>query len=64
MPKKKGHDLDKNIVELIEHKLNFYANLCQKTLIHVERNKLQDIMSVSDLNQVFRQPKIHLSHLC
>ena len=51
MPKKKGHDLDKNIVELIEHKLNFYTNLCQKTLIHVEKNKLQDIMSVSDLNQ-------------
>ena len=51
MPKKKGHDLDKNIVELIEHKLNFYTNLCQKTLIHVEHNKLQDIMGVSDLNQ-------------
>ena len=30
MPKKKGYDLDKNLVELIEHKLNFYTNLCQK----------------------------------
>ena len=51
MPKKKNYDLDKNIVELIDHKLNFYTNLCQKTLIHVEKNKLQDIMGVSELNQ-------------
>ena len=53
MPKKikQNHDLDKNIFDLIEHKLKFYSNLCQKTLIHVEKNKLHGITTVYELNQ-------------
>jgi ATP-dependent Lon protease len=38
------------IVVLIEKKLLFFQDVIQKTILHVQKNKILDIISVSDLN--------------
>jgi ATP-dependent Lon protease len=39
-----------DIVLLIEKKLLFFQDVIQKTILHVQKNKILDIISVSDLN--------------
>ena len=38
------------IVILIEKKLLFFQDVIQKTILHVQKNKMLDIISVSEVN--------------
>ena len=38
------------IVTLIEKKLLFFQDVIQKTIIHVQKNKILDILGISDVN--------------
>jgi hypothetical protein len=39
-----------DIVMLIKKKVDFFKYVIQKTIIHVQKNKILDILGISDLN--------------
>ena len=40
----------KDIILLVENKITFFQNVMQKTLLHVQRNKMLDILGISEVN--------------
>jgi ATP-dependent Lon protease len=47
--KKENHDKT-DIVILIEKKVSFFHDIIQKTILNVQKNKIMDILGVSDVN--------------
>jgi len=47
--KKENHDKT-DIVSLIEKKVAFFHDIIQKTILNVQKNKIMDILGVSDVN--------------
>ena len=50
LPKKDNKKPSQDIVVLIERKMAFFQDTIQRTILHVQRNKLLDIISLSDQN--------------
>ena len=48
--KKENKKPNQDIVVLIERKLVFFNDVIQRTILHVQNNKMLDIITVSDLN--------------
>ena len=40
----------KDIILLVEEKIRFFQNVIQKTLLHIQRNKMLDILGISEVN--------------
>ena len=60
MSKKKvliGH-LDKNTIDIFKNKIAFFQDLIQNTLLQVERNKLLDIIGISNINSCVDSLKV------
>jgi endopeptidase La len=43
-------NIDTNYLHLVEKKLGFFRDILQKTIIHVQKNKILDILGVSDVS--------------
>ena len=41
---------NQDIVVLIERKMTFFQDTIQRTILHVQKNKMLDVITVSDLN--------------
>jgi ATP-dependent Lon protease len=39
-----------DMISLIEKKIDFYKDIIQKTIIHVQKNKILDILGINDVN--------------
>ena len=50
--------LDKNTIAIFENKITFFQDLIQTTLLQVERNKLLDIIRVSNVNACVESLKV------
>ena len=50
IPKKDIKKPNQDIVVLIERKMAFFQDTIQRTILHVQNNKMLEIISVSDLN--------------
>jgi hypothetical protein len=48
--KKKEADDKTDIIGLIEKKISFFNDIIQKTILNVQKNKVMDILGVSDVN--------------
>ena len=60
MPKKNvliGH-LDKNTIDIFNNKIGFFQDLVQNTLMQVERNKLLNIIGISNINSCVDSLKV------
>ena len=40
----------KDIILLVEEKIRFFQNVIQKTLLHIQRNKMLDILGINEVN--------------
>jgi ATP-dependent Lon protease len=40
----------KNVVQFIDKKIDFYKNIIEKTSVHVQKNKLLDILGINNVN--------------
>ncbi|MCX8482760.1 MAG: hypothetical protein ORN50_04210, partial [Crocinitomicaceae bacterium] len=45
-----NHHEKKDLVSLIDKKLQFFQDVIQKTIIHVQKNKILDILGISEVN--------------
>ena len=66
MPKKNvliGH-LDKNTIDIFKNKIVFFQDLIQNTLLQVERNKLLDIIGISNINSCVDSLKVLSNKIC
>jgi ATP-dependent Lon protease len=66
MPKKNvllGH-LDKNTIDIFKNKITFFQDLIQNTLLQVERNKLLDIIGISNINSCVDSLKVLSNKIC
>ena len=43
------NNINSDIVILVEKKLDFFRDIIQKTIIHVQKNKILDILGISDV---------------
>ena len=60
--KSKNQSHTKEILQLVDKKYNFFQNLIQKTVLHVETSKFFDILAVSDMNRCVKMLKpVHSS---
>jgi len=50
--------LDKNTIDIFKNKMIFFQDLVQNTLLHVERNKLLDIIGTSQVNSCVESLKV------
>jgi ATP-dependent Lon protease len=50
LQKKENKKPNQDIVVLIERKMTFFQDTIQRTILHVQRNKLLDVISLSDQN--------------
>jgi len=50
LQKKENKKPSQDIVVLIERKMTFFQDTIQRTILHVQRNKLLDVISLSDQN--------------
>jgi hypothetical protein len=39
-----------DVIPLVERKIDFFKDVIQKTIIHVQKNKFLDILGISDVN--------------
>jgi hypothetical protein len=39
-----------DVLPLVERKIEFFKDVIQKTILHVQKNKLLDILGVSDVS--------------
>jgi ATP-dependent Lon protease len=42
--------LNNELISLVDKKIKFYQDFIQKTIIHVQKNKMLDILGISDVN--------------
>jgi len=47
---KKEKKIDNDINILVDKKIEFFKDIIQKTIIHVQKNKMLDILGISDVN--------------
>ena len=45
-----NHKTTSDVVQLVEKKVDFFKDVIQKTIIHVQKNKFLDILGISDVN--------------
>ena len=50
LQKKENKKPNQDIVVLIERKMTFFQDTIQRTILHVQRNKLLDVIGLSDQN--------------
>ena len=48
--KKEINKVNNDILVLVEKKIDFFKDVIQKTIIHVQRNKFLDILGISDVS--------------
>jgi ATP-dependent Lon protease len=48
--KKEINKSTNDVLPLVERKIEFFKDVIQKTIIHVQRNKILDILGISDVN--------------
>ena len=41
-----------DMISLVEKKIDFFKDVIQKTIIHVQKNKFLDILGISDVNNL------------
>ena len=46
------------ILNQVEKKIEFFKNVIQKTIIHVQRNKMQDILGIIDVNNCVEKMEV------
>ncbi len=39
-----------NVTTIVEKKIDFFRDVIQKTIIHVQKNKILDILGISDVS--------------
>jgi ATP-dependent Lon protease len=45
-----NHKISTDVLPLVEKKIDFFKDVIQKTIIHVQKNKFLDILGISDVN--------------
>ena len=50
MNDKKNPKLASDMLPLVERKIDFFKDVIQKTILHVQKNKILDILGISDVN--------------
>ena len=45
-----NHKTTTDVIPLVEKKIDFFKDVIQKTIIHVQKNKFLDILGISDVN--------------
>ena len=48
--KETNHKLTSDVIQLVEKKIEFFKDIIQKTIIHIQKNKNLDILGISDVN--------------
>ena len=48
--KKENNKTTNDVLSLVERKIEFFKDVIQKTIIHVQKNKFLDILGISDVN--------------
>jgi ATP-dependent Lon protease len=49
-PKENHNKTNNDVLLLVQKKIEFYKDVIQKTIIHVQKNKFLDILGISDVN--------------
>lgn len=49
-PKENHNKTNSDVLLLVQKKIEFYKDVIQKTIIHVQKNKILDILGISDVN--------------
>ena len=50
-----------DVLLLVEKKIDFYKDIIQKTIIHIQKNKIYDILGISDISNCIEK-LIELNH--
>jgi ATP-dependent Lon protease len=53
-----------DMISLIEKKIDFYKDIIQKTIIHVQKNKILDILGINDVNVCIEKSSGIIDKIC
>jgi ATP-dependent Lon protease len=56
-----GQKITNDVLPLVERKIDFYKDVIQKTIIHIQKNKIYDILGISDISNCIEK-LLELNH--